>query len=220
MILMEKDYFWKPSWSPVIQESFAHPHIEKEQSHLFDVADGGSTEYEILNWLHATIRALKPKLILETGAWEGLGTVAMAHACKINGFGKVHSLEISPSQCVRLQTVLEEQRLLPWAEVHCCDSIQFLNESNLIFDIGFFDSLTEIRPIECEILLKKNCLTKMAIFHDTSPYRAESASLFTSAEVQEEYRQKIFSLSKNYPNCTGIFDSPLSRGFMALFLKS
>ena len=215
---MYKDYSWKPCSAPVVQESQAHPHTPIERADLFDVADGGSTEYEVLNWLHASIRLLKPNLILETGAYEGMGTVALAHACKLNGFGKVHSVEFLPEQCVRLQQVLEENHLLPWAEVHLFDSLQFLSETNLKFDIGFFDSLTEIRPDECEILLKRNALSKLAVFHDTSPYRSDSASDWTSHETQAQYRNKILNLTK-YPQCTGYFDSPLSRGFMALFLK-
>ena len=216
---MKKDYVWKPNWSPIQKESDVHPHVKAEHAELFEVADGGSTEYEVLNWLHSTIRLLKPQLVLETGAWEGLGTTALAHACKLNGFGKVHSLEVVPQQCVRLQSVLEEEHLVKWAEVHCVDSIEFLKQSNMVFDIGFFDSLTEIRPIECEIMLNKGMLKKLAIFHDTSPYRSESAPDWTSSEIQKEYRKKIFDLSK-HPLCTGYFDSPLSRGFIALFLKS
>jgi len=215
---MQRDYSWKPSWSPIHKECDVHPHVPAERADLFEVADGGSTEYEVLNWLHSTIRVLKPQLVLETGAWEGFGTTALAHACKLNGFGKVHSLEVLPPQCVRLQTVLEEEHLLKWVEVHCVDSLEFLQQSNIIFDIGFFDSLTEIRPIECEIMLNKGTLRNLAVFHDTSPHRSESAPDWTSTETQNTYREKVLALAK-HPRCTGYYDSPLSRGFMALFLK-
>ena len=215
---MQKDYTWKPSWSPIFKECDVHPHVPAERADLFEVADGGSTEYEVLTWLHSSIRVMKPNLVLETGAWEGFGTTALAHACKLNGFGKVHSLEIEPPQCVRLQTVLEEEHLLNWAEVHCTDSMEFLQKSNLVFDIGFFDSLTTIRPLECEIMLKRGTIKKLAVFHDTSPYRSESASHWTSPAEQEEYRKRVFALSK-HPQCTGYYDSKLSRGFIALFLR-
>lgn len=215
---MEKDYSWKPIDSPIIKESIAHPHVEKELASLFDVADGGSTEYEVLNWLHSNVRVLKANLILETGTWNGFGTMALAHACKLNGFGKVHSLEIIQSQHARIQELLKKENLSEWAEVHLVNSISFLNQSDLIFDIGFFDSEIPIRPLECEILLNNNRIKKLAVFHDTSPYRSESAPHFTKPEVQRKYREKIMELTK-HPRCTGYYDSHLSRGFIALFLK-
>lgn len=213
-----KDFSWKPASAPVFRESEIHPHVPQERAELFEVADSGSTEYEVLNWIHSFIRVLKPSLIVETGAWEGMGTVALAHACKLNGFGKVHSLEKEPSCCVRLQTILEEEKLLPWAEVHLCDSLEFLQSTQLKFDVGFFDSLTEIRGRECEILMDKGALKKLAVFHDTSEFRSGSAADWTHPDVQIAYREHILKLSKR-PECTGYFDSSLSRGFMALFLN-
>lgn len=215
---MTKDYSWKPERSPLNKESRVHPHVEKERANLFEVADGTSTEYEILNWLHSSVRVMKTNLILETGAFNGLGTVALAHACQLNGFGKLHSLEISPLQRIKVESLLKEENLNEWAEVHLIDSLLFLRQSDLIFDIGFFDSETKIRPLECEIMLEKGTIRKLAVFHDTSPYRSESASHITSFETQNEYRKKIMELTK-HPRCTGYYDSHLSRGFMALFLK-
>lgn len=209
-------YTWTPENSSFLAESSIHPHVAKEKSHLFEAADNCSTEYEVLNWLHATIRVFKPELILETGAWDGLGTIAIADACKANGFGKVHSLEIDPSQCVRVEQVIEEQHLKQWVDVHQTNSLEWLSATNLVFDIGFFDSLTEIRAEEAAICLDRKLLRKMAVFHDTSPYRSESAPDLTPPEVQKNYREKVFSLTR-HPRCTGFFDSHLSRGFMVLF---
>ena len=215
---MDKDYVWKPKTAGIFKESEVHPHIPEERAELFDVADGGSTEYEVLNWLHASIRLLKPQLILETGGWEGMGTVALAHACKLNGFGKVHTIELKQEQCVLMHQILEAERLLPWVEIHAFDSLEFLKQTKLKFDIAFFDSLTEIRPDECEILLNNKALSKLGVFHDTSPLRSISAPYFTLPEVQDNYRKKIMDLTK-HSDCTGFYESKLSRGFMALFFN-
>ena len=77
---MAKDYIWQPVWAALFKETDVHPHVSEEKGDLFDASDGGSTEYEVLNWLHSTIRLLKPQEILETGGWDGLGTIALAHA--------------------------------------------------------------------------------------------------------------------------------------------
>lgn len=209
-----RDYSWKPNWANILNEADVHPHVTEEKANLFEAADGGSTEYEVLNWIYSTIRALKPGSVLETGAWEGLGTVALAKACKLNGFGKVHSLEFSLPACVRLHTVLEEEHLLKWAEIHEGDSLEFLKNTNLRFDIGFFDSDSKIRAEECRICLERGILNKIAVFHDTSPYRDRVWPEL--AEIQKQYRQEIQDLRKN-PHCTGFFESTLSRGFSVLF---
>lgn len=93
-------YPWKPSWAAIHREIDVHPHSPAEHANLFEAYNTGSTEFELLNWLNATIRLLKPKSIIETGACDGLGTIAMASACKVNGLGKVHSVEIDPGCCV------------------------------------------------------------------------------------------------------------------------
>jgi predicted O-methyltransferase YrrM len=212
---MAKDYSWQPIWAPTLQESSIHPHCLEEKANFFDAADGGSTEYEILNWLHSSIRLLKPQNILETGGWEGLGTIALAHACKLNGFGKVTCLEIDPRQCVRIEQVLEESHLSQFVEVQCMSSLDYLSQSSKIFDIGFFDSETTIRATEADICLQRGIIRNLAVFHDTSPTRTEE---YTPREVQDKYRNDVFALAR-HPNCTGYYDMPLSRGFIALFLK-
>src|ERR1700694_3131550 len=85
---------WLPSWFVLQSEAEAHPHDPAERAELFLGYNTGSTEMEVLNWLYATILLLKPQHIVETGAADGLGTIALASACKANGFGRVHSIEI------------------------------------------------------------------------------------------------------------------------------
>jgi len=211
---MLPDMTWIPSSQSIRKETDVHPHVPEDKAHLYSSADGGSTEYEILNWLHANIRLIKPKFILETGAWEGLGTVALAHACKMNGFGKVITIENNPKQCVKVESMIEENNLKNFAVVECFDSLHYLSITKYVFDLGFFDSATEIRAKECGICFERNILRNLAVFHDTSPYRVPA---FTLPHIQENYRNEIRELAKN-PSCTGLTDFPYSRGFMALWL--
>jgi predicted O-methyltransferase YrrM len=212
---MQKDYAWYPNDLPIQRESDIHPHVPEEKAHLFEATDGGSTELEVLNFLYACIRVMKPEYVLETGGWQGIGTVALAAACKANGFGKVISLEFLPEQCVRIEQLLEENRVHKYAEVVCMDSISYLQQNKQVFDIGFFDSEPLIRPEEARICLENKTLKKLAVFHDTSPLRVPE---FQPNYKQVEYRQKVLQLS-NDVNCSGFYDSQLSRGFIALWLK-
>lgn len=208
------DFTWRPSWAKVLPESSLHPHIPEERADRFFAADGGSTEYEVLNWIHATIRALKPDLVLETGGFKGLGTVALAHACSLNGFGRVVCLEHDANCCAQIEESLEASNLRDWAEVHWANSTEFLANYDHVYDIAFFDSEISVRAIECGILLERGRLRKVGVFHDTSEGRSGGPE--QQAE-QMRYRQQIHRLAA-HPSCSGLYDSKLSRGFMALFI--
>ncbi len=208
------DYPWRPSWAPVLEESGLHPHLPEEMAGGFTAADGGSTEYEVLNWLHATVRALKPGLVLETGGFRGIGTAALAHACKLNGHGRVVCLEHDGNSCARIEETLEDCGLRAWADVHWASSTDFLLEHDMRFDVAFFDSDVSTRAVECGILLKKGLLGKVGVFHDTNEGLAGGEE---NMRVQAAYRRQILLLSR-HPSCTGMMESKLSRGFTALFV--
>jgi predicted O-methyltransferase YrrM len=206
---------WIPSDQKIKLESDVHPHSPSEKAELFHAFDGGSTEVEILNWLHATALMIKPQFILETGGFEGLGSVALAHACSMNGFGKVIVVENSPEQCVRIEAILEENNLSKFASVECFDSLLFLSSTNHVFDMAFFDSETSIRPREFEICITRGIIKNLAVFHDTSPYRTPN---FTPHHIQQKYRSEIDHLSF-HQDVIGKLDFHLSRGIIALLLK-
>jgi hypothetical protein len=208
-----QEFFWRPTWAEVRPESEFHPHTPEELGDKFLAADGGSTEYEVLDWLHATIRLLKPTRVLETGGFKGIGTAAMAHACKLNGFGRVFTIEHDANCCARIEETLQDCRLREWVDVHWANSTDFLLKYDYDYDIAFFDSETSIRTIECGICLKRNLIKKVAVFHDTSESKSSDLSV---QRDQEQYRNTIKKLS-TFPTCTGYYDSKLSRGFIALF---
>ena len=76
---------WIPNKTPIKNEAEIHPHEDVEKAHLFHAFDGGSTEIEILNWLHATVLMLKPKYILETGGFEAMGTLPTTSLFNLRG---------------------------------------------------------------------------------------------------------------------------------------
>lgn len=214
---------WQPSWLPLGipfgLESVTHPHSPAERAELFLAHNTGSTELETLNWLHASICLTKPSCILETGALDGLGTIALAAACRDNGFGKVHSVEIDPDACRRLDARISRHGLADYVQVHCADSRRFLKDTDLIFDFGFFDSLCQIRAEEYRICLDRNIITGTAAFHDTSAIRTRSLPDDPPEAVQMEYRRSIHELARD-PRNSGYFEHRLSRGLFVIFPKT
>jgi predicted O-methyltransferase YrrM len=209
---------WLPSWFVLKSEAEAHPHDPAECAELFLGYNTGSTEMEVLNWLYSTILLLKPKHIVETGAADGLGTIALASACKANGFGRVHSIEIDTEVCARAQLLLKRAGLDSWVEYHCEDSQQFLGKTNIQFDLGFFDSLCEIRAQECTVCMERGILHGPAIFHDTSPHRTKTLKKDPGEPAHSEYRKALKEVAAKYFD--GNFcETTLSRGVTILLPK-
>ena len=211
-------YPWRPSWAKIKREADVHPHSTAERADLFEAFNTGSTEFEVLNWLHATIRLLKPETVLETGACDGLGTIALASACRFNGFGKVHSIEIEKPRCEQLARKIAAEGLSNYVEIHCDDSVEFLKKTNVVFDIGFFDSMCEIRAGEFRTALERNLIRKLGVFHDTSPTRCETMQGWPDKPLHDQYRADLYQLAVD-ERCSGYYESTLSRGMFAIFVK-
>lgn len=212
-------YPWLPGWVYVSHENIVHPHVPEEHPEWFDAYNRGTTELEILNWLHATVLALKPQAVLETGAANGVGTIALASACKLNGFGKVHSVELDEKLCKQLKRKVALAGLSDFVEVHCSDSRNYLRETGTTFDIGFFDSMCEFRADEFEICLSRGIIKKLAVFHDTAERRCETLKGYPSEEEHIQYRADLKRLSAD-PRVSGSFESALSRGIWCIFMNN
>ena len=196
-------------------EAVVHPHDPAERAELFLGFNTGSTELEVLNWLYATILLLKPQNLVETGAADGLGTIALASACKSNGFGMVHSVELDTSVCAKAQDLLKREGLNGFVEFHCMDSLTFLSKTQLSFDLGFFDSICEIRAQECALCMERRILHGPAIFHDTSPYRTRTMKQWPPEPKHSQFRKDLVDLAARHFG-GNFFESRLSRGLTVL----
>jgi predicted O-methyltransferase YrrM len=180
-------------------EADCHPHAPEERAQEFRCADGGSTEFEYLNLLHALILATKPGLVLETGTFHGLGTLAIAAALAGNGRGKLISVDID--SCDSARTLVDQFELGEQVDFHRGDSAQFCATwVGSPFEFAFFDSDMSTRHRECELLRSRRKLAPgaLAVFHDASPLRY-------GVPVSWELTQYLRSLP-------GGITLPLSRG--------
>ena len=206
---------WLPFWIATESEARVHPHSAEERADLFLAHNAGSTEIEVLNWLHATVCLLKPERILETGAADGLGTLALARACRANGFGTVHSIEIDPALCRRGAALLRRYGVAEHAVFHAEDSRAFLQRTDLTFDFGWFDSMCELRADEYAICRARDILRGPAAFHDSSPLRTRTLTDWPDAARHAEYRERLRQAARQ-PGVSA-FESTLSRGLFVLF---
>lgn len=165
-------------FGPARCEADIHPHDEHERAHLFRSFDGGSTELEVLNFLHSLILLMKPENALETGSGQGFGTIAIAAGMAHNGFGHLESTEFDPNTALRATAHIEQfqPKLLALVDIHVVDSMSFLESwQGDPFDFAFFDSDLRVRHLEFDLLLRRGKLAKGAtcLFHDTSRHRGK-----------------------------------------------
>lgn len=207
---------WLPFWIATDTESRQHPHAPSERADLFLAHNAGSTEIEVLNWLHATVCLLKPQHILETGAADGIGTLALASACRANGFGLVHSIEIDEALCRKGERLLRRYGVGEYVRFYAEDSRAFLARTGQAFDFAWFDSMCEFRVDEYEICRDRGLLRGPAAFHDTSPARTETLKGWPDPAAHAEYRRRLREAARS-PHVGGVFESRLSRGIVVLF---
>ncbi|GAG97598.1 unnamed protein product, partial [marine sediment metagenome] len=131
----------------ICPENVAHHHCKEERAVLFQTFEGGGSEIETLWLLWAIARMVKPGLVLETGTFHGVGTVALANALKVNRGGKVVSVELDAEKAGQANNMVAQAGLADYVEIVNQDSLEFikaLDTERFRFDLAFFDSLTSI----------------------------------------------------------------------------
>ena len=152
-----------------------HEHVASERADLFECHDGGSTELEYLDLIWSFARVYKPKLILETGALRGFGTVALARACQANKFGRVVSVEMMNNYVEETRVRVQQAGLTQYVSMVEANTMDWLTQTDLEFGFAFFDSDLKLRCKEFEICLDRGLLKpgSLAAFHDTSRTRVQ-----------------------------------------------
>ena len=149
---------------------------------LYSMNSRVGSELEVINFLKAITIVLKPNMILETGTYDGNGTISFAEGVFMNGFGKVISIERDKNLAVKARKCLKEYPV----EIINTDSLSYTPTEPI--DILFLDSKRTIR--KDEFLRFKPFLhdKSLIIWHDSS-YRERNHAVFDA--VNELYEAKI-----------------------------
>jgi Glycosyl transferase family 2/Methyltransferase domain len=152
---------------PLSGEKTPHPVLGKP-AQLWSMFDGYTAEVEVLDFLFALVRLVKPEHIIETGTWIGLSASAMAMALEANGFGRLTTLEVNPEAFEKAAQTFKEHAVESRVQAHLVSSLDYVPEGK--FDFAIFDSELELR--EKEFHRFRPWLTDGAIvvFHDTAKH--------------------------------------------------
>lgn len=190
-----------------------HPHVPSERAEHFHCEDGGVTEKEYLALLASLIQVTKPQLVLETGAFTGAGTIAIARALWANGFGHCISLDLDQRVAERVNRRLRTRRLHGFARVEGVDSLTFLRSTDNQFDFAFLDTDLRTRADELTLLLDRNLLIgdAVVVIHDTSRVREFPAGRRDPDGV--EFWRRFEQIR---PRLGEVFEFKLSRGMLLI----
>lgn len=125
--------------------------------------DDHSTEIEVSEMLAGLVRGLQPDYVIETGSAWGQTSEAIGKALKLNGHGKIVSLEVDDE---RVQYSKNRCKGLP---VQCLQmsSMDFVPEEEIQF--AFFDSLFPLRTLEFKRYYPYMRKNSIVAFHDAKP---------------------------------------------------
>jgi len=148
----------QPEYTPATPEC---PHPER-----WKMYDSMSAEVEVLDFLKQTVITLKPELVVETGTFMGVSTLAIAEGLKQNGFGRVITVEFDPKVFAKAKERIDASGLATWIDARNQSSLDVQVEGTI--DLLFSDSDIHLREREVRHFLPQISPTGLILIHDAS----------------------------------------------------
>lgn len=130
--------------------------------------DSMTAEFEVLEFLRTLVTTLKPRLIVETGAFLGVSTVWMAEGLHRNGEGRIVSCEFDPVVYAKAQEKIAASGLADWIDLRNASSLEMPVQGTI--DLLYSDSDLEIREQEVRRFLPQISAHGLILMHDASSH--------------------------------------------------
>lgn len=150
---------------PVAEVS--QPTAECPEPHLWQMYDAMSAEVEVLDFVYQLVKTIKPKLVIETGSYRGLGACYIGKALKENGRGKLFTCEVVPELFKKTVTLIEKAKLSEWVECRKESSLE-MDCGDEVIDLLFADSAIEIRLKEIQRFWDRLDTRSLVVVHDVN----------------------------------------------------
>lgn len=148
----------QPEYTPATPEC---PHPER-----WKMYDSMSAEVEVLDFLRQTVITLKPNLVVETGTFMGISTLAIAEGLKQNGFGRVITVEFDAEVFAKAKERIDASGLGRWIDARNQSSLDVQVDGAI--DLLFSDSDIHLREREVRHFLPQISPTGLILIHDAS----------------------------------------------------
>lgn len=167
----------------------SHPTKVCPSPELWRCHDSEATEVEVLDFLQYLVRMLKPKVIIETGCYDGYGTEQLVLGILANGFGHVHFCDIGQDKLASAR----ERPGVPALSLYNCTGVELIARVEGPIDFAFLDSGPDgIRIGELKALLPKLAPEGVVAVHDVGQHGLRAHFDF-AMESLPEYQHIIFS---------------------------
>ena len=157
-------------WGPPRREGNLDGHIRPEDRG-WSMVDGNSMEIEGAELLWATVRYIKPLVVVETGTYFGFAAACIALALQQNGLGHLWSVEIDADNVVKATDCLQRADVMSPGLQACVTVVHGDSLSNVVvqqlpapIDLLLIDGGD--REGEYWKYLERLSLTGLALFHD------------------------------------------------------
>src|SRR5262249_21021387 len=121
---------------------------------------------EVLDFLCALTRMVKPNCVLETGTWFGRSAIAIASALRDNGFGHLLTIEQSHEVAEVAVRNIEQEGLGEIVTLRVANSLE-IEVGHETYDFALFDSDVPLRAAEFTKFYDKLEPGAIIVFHDT-----------------------------------------------------
>ena len=139
------------------------PHPEQ-----WSMIDSMTAEVEVLELLGTLVTTLKPRLVVETGAFLGVSTGWIARGLARNGTGRVISCEFDPVVYARAEERLRTDPNRDRIDLRLASSLEMPVSGTI--DMLFSDSDPELREAEVKRFLPQMNPNGLILIHDASSH--------------------------------------------------
>jgi len=150
----------------VLQQEYHRPTPECPHPERWHMYDSMSAEVEVLDFLKAIVKTLKPEVVVETGTFSGLSTLRIAEGLKENGVGRVITCEYDPKVYAVAKARFDASGLGEWIDARNASSLELKVEGKI--DLFFSDSDVAIREAEVRRFLPQINPHGLILMHDAS----------------------------------------------------
>jgi len=150
----------------VLQQEYHRPTPECPHPERWHMYDSMSAEVEVLDFLKAIVKTLKPEVVVETGTFSGLSTLRIAEGLKENGVGRVTTCEYDPKVYAAAKARFDASGLGEWIDARNASSLELNVEGKI--DLFFSDSDVAIREAEVRRFLPQINPYGLILMHDAS----------------------------------------------------
>jgi len=149
-----------------LQPEYTPPTAECPHPERWRMYDSMSAEVEVLDFLRQMVVTLKPNLVVETGTFMGVSTLAIAEGLKHNGFGRVITVEFDPNVFAKARERIDASGLGQWIDARNQSSLELHVDGTI--DLLFSDSDIHLREQEVRHFLPQISPTGLILIHDAS----------------------------------------------------